>query len=137
MKHAMIFLFDTNVVVKMLYGKHISRVLRSFWNEDIVLVFHAEILEEYVRVLRRLKEFVDPERAEAFLVLLQERGIEVTTLGNSPKLPHADDEIFVRVANSAELAGTKVVLVTDNTKHFLGITKPKVWTFAECMKKLT
>jgi predicted nucleic acid-binding protein len=127
----MIYLLDTNAVIKMLYGKHLSYVLKSFYDRKINLVYHAKILKEYVEVAHRLKNQVPPERARAFFVLLQEYGFEIKTLGKSPMLTDRDDEIFVQTLNSAELRGEKVALVTDNQKDFKNAKGLPLMTFQE------
>jgi predicted nucleic acid-binding protein len=114
----MIYILDTNAVIKMLYGRHISHVLKAFYAQKIQLIYHDNILSEYVEVTSRLKNFVPSERAKAFLVLLQEYGFKVEKLGKSPKLTDPDDEIFIKVLNSPQLKERKVTLVTDNKKDF-------------------
>ena len=125
----MIYLLDTNAVIKMLYGKHISHVLKAFYAHKIQLIYHDDILGEYVEVAERLKAIVPPERATAFFVLLQEYGFEVTKLGKSPVLTDRDDEIFVKTLHSPELKGQKVTLVTDNQKDFKNAKGIKMITF--------
>jgi predicted nucleic acid-binding protein len=114
----MIYLLDTNAIIKMLYGKHVSHVLKSFYAQKIQLIYHKDILTEYVEVTHRLKDYVPTERATAFFVLLQEHGFEIKKLGKSVVLIDRDDEIFVKVLNSPQVRGQKLILVTDNQKDF-------------------
>jgi hypothetical protein len=127
----MIYLLDTNAVIKMLYGNHISYVLKVFYAQKIQLAYHSNILSEYVEVTDRLRECVPSDRAEAFFVLLQENGFEVTKLGISPKLHDRDDEIFVRVLNSTQTSDLEMILVTDNQKDFLNAKGIKMILFQE------
>ena len=114
----MIYLLDTNAVIKMLYGEHISHVLKCFYAKKIRLVYHEDILDEYIEVTQRLRNYIPLERSTAFFTLLQEYGLEIGQLGMSPVLKDRDDEIFVKVLNSPELKGQKITLVTDNKKDF-------------------
>jgi predicted nucleic acid-binding protein len=127
----MIFLLDANAVIKMLYGKHISRVLKAFYAQKVQLVYHEKILNEYVEVADRLKNCVSQEKATAFFILLQEYGFEITNLGRSPILTDRDDEIFVKTLNSPELKDQKITLVTDNQKDFRNAKDLKMITFKE------
>lgn len=82
------------------------------------MVYHTDILDEYIEVTQRLRGYIPIERSTAFFILLQEYGLEVIQLGTSPVLTDRDDEIFVKVLNSPELKGEKITLVTDNKKDF-------------------
>lgn len=127
----MIYLLDTNAVIKMLYGKHMSYALRAFYAQKIQIVYHNDILNEYLEVTHRLRSYVPPEKATAFFVLLQEYGLEVTNLGNSPILRDRNDEIFVKTLNSSTLKRQKTTLVTDNQKDFHNAKGITMITFQE------
>ena len=135
----MLYLLDTNAVIKMLYGKHVSYVLKAFYTQKIQLIYHDDILNEYVEVAHRLKDYVSPEKSTAFFVLLQEYGLEVMRLGKSPILTDHDDEIFVKILNSPEFKGQKIILVTDNQKHFKDVKEIRMInfkSFTEIIRKL-
>ena len=127
----MIYPLDTNAVIKMLYGRNISRVLKAFYAQKIQLIYHEKILEEYIEVAHRLKNYVPREKATAFFVLLQEYGFEVTKPGKSPVLTDRDDEIFVKTLDSPELKDQKITLVTDNQKDFKNAKGITMITFKE------
>lgn len=127
----MIYVFDTNAVIKMLYGKHMSHVMKAFYHRKITLAYHSKMLEEYVEVAERLSRMLPEDRMTAFFILLEEYGWEIIELGASPELPDPDDEIFIQVINSPELTGHQPMLVTDNQRDYVGVKSLKMCTFQE------
>ena len=132
----MIYLFDTNVVVRMLYGENVSRVFRSYYHKDFQLLWHEDVLAEYVEVTERLSESISAERAKNFFIMLLEYGLEIKKLGEKIPLKDHDDEIFLQVTNSPEILGYSPILVTDNISDFSPWHQyGRLWTYDEFMKK--
>jgi putative PIN family toxin of toxin-antitoxin system len=111
---------DTNVVV--------SAILKPDGLERASLVFaltaparlygSREILEEYVRVLRRPQLKLSDSRIVEVLHLLESRVLLVTPSRRIQVTPDPDDNIFLECAEEARAD----YLVTGNKRHF-----PRFW----------
>ena len=107
---------DTNVLVSGLLtpfgapGVIVSLVAGG----RLQLCYDARILAEYNDVLRRASFGFEDEDVATLLAQVRAQGELVVPVPLSVRLPHADDEPFLEVAEAAMVE----FLVTGNLRHF-------------------
>ena len=107
---------DTNVLVAGLLSPFgpCGEILRMVSSGEPALCFDARILSEYNEVLKRPRFRFEPDKVDALLDLIVNRGKAVATFPLPEPLPDPDDEPFLAVA----IAGRVACLVTGNRAHF-------------------
>jgi putative PIN family toxin of toxin-antitoxin system len=128
---------DTNVLVSALRNEDGSPalVVDLILAGAIDLIYSADILAEYREVVARPRLQLDPAIASELCDNLAALGEEVdpadfykgplSVLMPPPAhFPDPDDALFVAVA----LAGDADAIVTGNTKHFIKVVRPRVYS---------
>ncbi len=91
---------DTNVFVSSFFGGHPRAIVDLWARGEVVLCLSAPIVDEYVRVLRRLG--LQGERELEELLALFARGYHVLFTAKTPKLQvvagDPDDDKFIECA---------------------------------------
>ena len=109
---------DTNVLVSALLTSNLEaatvKVLEALQYKKITPLYNDEIINEYVKVLRRPKFKFSKEIVEFYVRAIKEKGIETSRITSNKYFPDPDDAVFYEVALSKEDA----YVVTGNTKHF-------------------
>jgi putative PIN family toxin of toxin-antitoxin system len=107
---------DTNVLVAGLLSPFgtCGEIVRMVSSGEPALCFDARILSEYDEVLKRPKFRFEPDKVDALLDFIVNRGKAVATSPLPEPLPDPDDEPFLAVA----IAGQVTCLVTGNKAHF-------------------
>jgi uncharacterized protein len=80
-----LIVLDTNVIVSALWNRNgnPAMILKMFFENEIVIFYDKEILNEYNRVLRRSKfKFLEPEIND-LLHFIETNGISVSDTENS------------------------------------------------------
>jgi uncharacterized protein len=115
---------DTNVLVAGLLSPFgpCGEILRMVSSGEPALCFDARILSEYNDVLKRPKFRFEPDKVDALLDFIVNRGKAVATYPLLEPLPDPDDEPFLAVA----IAGRVACLVTGNRAHFPARLRPGV-----------
>ena len=131
MKMTYYAVFDTNVLVSALMSRRADSptvaLLDYVLDGRIVLLYNAEILNEYDEVLHRSKFEFSAERIQAVIDLVR-TGLRLDPTESGETFPDADDRVFYEVALSKEGA----FMVTGNLRHFP--KTPIVVTPAEMIK---
>ncbi len=125
---------DTNIFVSSFITKNYlastRRVVNSFFEGRIKLLYNEEILEEYSKVLHRPKfHLADVDIAE-LIHFIRTHGIDSDRFPYDGDMSDEDDRVFYEVSLSMDDS----FLVTGNLKHFPHT--PKVVTAAEMMEIL-
>ena len=107
---------DTNVLVAGLLSPFgtCGEIVRMVSSGEPALCFDARILSEYDDVLKRPKFHFEPDKVDALLDFIVNRGKAVATSPLPEPLPDPDDEPFLAVA----IAGRVDCLVTGNRSHY-------------------
>jgi putative PIN family toxin of toxin-antitoxin system len=107
---------DTNVLVAGLLSPFgpCGEIVRMISSGEPALCFDARILFEYNEVLKRPKFRFEPDKVDALLDFIVNRGKAVATFPLPAPLPDLDDEPFL----AAAIAGRVACLVTGNRAHF-------------------
>lgn len=125
---------DTNVLVSALLSKSkestISRLLSYLWNDELVPLYNAEIIDEYNDVLSRGCFHFNNKLKDALVEGIKRHGIESNRIPFDEPMLDEDDRVFYEVTLSKDDA----YLVTGNLKHFP--KTPIVVTPAEMLKIL-
>ena len=125
---------DTNVLVSALLSKSkestISRLLSYLWNDELVPLYNAEIIDEYNDVLSRGCFHFNNKLKDALVEGIKRHGIESNRVPFDEPMLDEDDRVFYEVTLSKDDA----YLVTGNLKHFP--KTPIVVTPAEMLKIL-
>jgi putative PIN family toxin of toxin-antitoxin system len=106
---------DTNVLVSALWttSGNPSAIVNLILTNRIIPCFDQDILNEYRVVLSRPRLSFPPGQVDELLNELINRGLSVTVLPSTTKLPDESDRKFYDVANFC-----KAYLITGNTKHY-------------------
>ena len=112
----MTIVLDTNVLVSALLKpkSHPAYVLNAILNEKVTLLFDNRILEEYKRVLLRLRFGFSVEIVEPLLDYLESEGRFVMANYSGSLFEDDEDKKFYEVA----VTGKADYLVTGNIRHF-------------------
>ena len=109
---------DTNVLVSALLSKSkestISRLLSYLWNDELVPLYNAEIIDEYKEVLSRDHFHFNSKLMDALIDGIKRHGIESSRVPFDEPMLDEDDRVFYEVTLSKDDA----YLVTGNQKHF-------------------
>lgn len=109
---------DTNVLVSALLSKSkestISRLLSYLWNDELVPLYNAEIIDEYNDVLSRGCFHFNNKLKDALVEGIKRHGIESSRVPFDEPMLDEDDRVFYEVTLSKDDA----YLVTGNQKHF-------------------
>lgn len=126
---------DTNVLVSALITRNENsptvKILHLLTQNKIIPVYSAEIINEYITVLRREKFKLPDEIIVKVVNDIIENGFEIKNIAAvKEKLPDEKDVVFYAVTLSAR--DRETFLVTGNGKHFP--QKPYIVTPAELVK---
>lgn len=125
---------DTNVLVSALLSKSqestINRLLSYLWNNRLVPLYNAEIVNEYREVLSRDKFQLNNKLIDALIDSIKQHGIESNRATFNESMLDEDDRVFYEVT----LSKGDAYLITGNQKHFP--KTPIVVTPAEMLKIL-
>lgn len=107
---------DTNVLAAGLLSPFgpCGEIVRMLSSGEVTLALDARILTEYQEVLARPKFKFDQDKVAAILDLIEHRGVITAASPLIKPLPDSEDEPFLEVAVSAQVA----CLVTGNQVHF-------------------
>lgn len=109
---------DTNVLVSALLSKSkestISRLLSYLWNDELIPLYNAEIIDEYNDVLSRGCFHFNNKLKDALVEGIKRHGIESSRVPFDEPMLDEDDRVFYEVTLSKDDA----YLVTGNQKHF-------------------
>lgn len=115
-------LLDTNVLISALIktGKP-SELLDTVLAKNHALILSRPIIEEFSKVVAdpRIKRYVEPEEAAAFLRMLVARGVVVRVTSRARTLKSADDVIL----NTAYDGQADLIVTGD--KHLLELKQFK------------
>jgi putative PIN family toxin of toxin-antitoxin system len=119
---------DTNVLVAGLLSPFgpCGEIVRMVSSGEPALCFDARILSEYNDVLKRPKFRFEPDKVDALLDFIVNRGKAVATSPLPDPLPDPDDEPFLAVA----IAGRVAPLVMGNRAHFPASLRQGVTLFS-------
>ena len=106
---------DTNILVSALMSAlgNPASIFKMFLNREIVLVYSAEIMQEYENVLYRPRLHIDKEDADIVLEAIRQCGELITPQVSIEPLNDEDDRPFYDAAKSAN-----AFLVTGNMRHY-------------------
>ncbi|GHT00131.1 hypothetical protein AGMMS50276_25190 [Synergistales bacterium] len=110
-----VVVIDTNVIVSALKtrGGKPDKILCDFVAESLLLVYTAEILEEYIKVLYRPRLNIDSEDIDNIISVIELLGYLIDPEVSSIPFIDESDRKFYDAAKSAE-----AYLITGNIKHF-------------------
>lgn len=126
---------DTNVLVSALITRNENsptvKILHLLTQNKIIPVYSAEIINEYITVLRREKFKLPDEIIVKVVNDIIENGFEIKNIAAvKEKLPDEKDVVFYAVTLSAR--DREIFLVTGNGKYFP--EKPYIVTPAELVE---
>ena len=106
---------DTNVLVSALWSEQGNpyRVLEMFLNDEIMLYYNTEIIEEYSEVLHRDRLGFSDEKVLGLLLEITEKGVLVDAPNSSIPFVDEDDR---KNYDTAKASGA--IVVTGNKKHY-------------------
>lgn len=113
-------IIDTNVIVSALLTNNIDsstfKVLKLFFDNEIILYYSEQILDEYLEVLSREKFSFDKDLIENIKEAIEKFGIEITPENKDILLIDIKDKPFYELVMDEHIDDAK--LVTGNIKHF-------------------
>jgi putative PIN family toxin of toxin-antitoxin system len=111
---------DTNVIVSALLSSRGDAatvgVIEKFFAGEIILLYNADILDEYNDVLHRAKFRFPEDEVNDLLSAIERYGIRVDAASSGEILHDIKDLPFYEVA--LEKQGDNAYLITGNIKHF-------------------
>ena len=130
MKHKYYVIFDTNVIVSMLFNSDINsypmQLMNYIYDGIIIPVYSDEILDEYKEVLSRDKFPFTKKIVGDFINYIKRLGININPQKLDISFDDIDDLIFYEVLMTESKHDKS--LVTGNIKHFpkqVNIMTPK------------
>jgi putative PIN family toxin of toxin-antitoxin system len=121
-----IVVLDTNVLVSGLlraYGDA-GAIVRMVAEGTLQAAYDVRILSEYREVLARPKFGFDQRQVEYLLEAIRTGGRLISSRPLALRLPDAEDEPFLEIAQAAE-----AILITGDLKHF----PRRCWGHAEAL----
>ena len=113
-------IIDTNVIVSALLTNKTDsstfKVLKLFFDNEIVLYYSAQIMNEYIEVLSRKKFNFDENLIESIREAIEKFGIEITPENKDILMIDIKDKPFYELVMDEQIEDAK--LVTGNIKHF-------------------
>ena len=113
-------IIDTNVIVSALLTNNTDsstfKVLKLFFDNEIVLYYSEQIMNEYFEVLSREKFNFDESLIENIRKAIEEFGIEITPENKDVLMVDIKDKPFYELVMDEQIDDAK--LVTGNIKHF-------------------
>lgn len=113
-------IIDTNVIVSALLTNNTDsstfKVLKLFFDNEIVLYYSAQIMNEYFEVLSRKKFNFDENLIESIREAIEKFGIEITPENKDILMIDMKDKPFYELVMDDQIDDAK--LVTGNIKHF-------------------
>ena len=113
-------IIDTNVIVSALLTNNTDsstfKVLKLFFDNEIVLYYSDQIMNEYFEVLSREKFNFDESLIESIRKAIEEFGIEITPENKDVLMVDIKDKPFYELVMDEQIDDAK--LVTGNIKHF-------------------
>jgi putative PIN family toxin of toxin-antitoxin system len=113
-------IIDTNVIVSALLTNNTDsstfKVLKLFFDNEIVLYYSAQIMNEYFEVLSRKKFNFDENLIESIREAIEKFGIEITPENKDILMIDIKDKPFYELVMDEQIDDAK--LVTGNIKHF-------------------
>jgi len=106
---------DTNILASALItpSGNPASVYKLFLNGEIVLVYSAEIIQEYEDVLYRTRLRIPAEDADTILEAIRQCGELVAPSPSIGSMADEDDRVFYDAARTAG-----AYLITGNTRHY-------------------
>ena len=130
MKQKFYVIFDTNVIVSMLFSSDINsypmQLMNYIYDGIITPIYSEEILNEYKEVLSRNKFPFTKKMVGDFINYIKKLGINIEPQKLEIEFKDLDDLIFYEVLMYKDEREKK--LVTGNIKHFpkqINIMTPK------------
>ncbi len=125
-------ILDTNVFISgVFFGGQPGKILAAWRDGKVRLVLSAEILEEYIEVLRRLEKLYPPVEVKPVIELILAGSEIITVLPlEKPVCSDPDDDKFIACAMASKarvvVSGDKHLLVMDGI-YGLEILTPSVF----------
>ena len=113
-------IIDTNVIISALLTNNTDsstfKVLKLFFDNEIVLYYSEQIINEYFEVLSRKKFNFDENLIEIIREAIEKFGIEITPENKDILMIDIKDKPFYELVMDEQIDDAK--LVTGNIKHF-------------------
>ena len=113
-------IIDTNVIVSALLTKNTDsatfKVMKLFFNNEIVLYYSKQIMNEYLEVLSREKFKFNSDLIESIKAAIEKFGIEITPKNRDTLMIDVKDKPFYEIVIDEQIDAAK--LITGNIKHF-------------------
>ncbi len=113
-------IIDTNVIISALLTNNTDsstfKVLKLFFDNEIVLYYSEQIMNEYFEVLSRKKFNFDENLIESIREAIEKFGIEITPENKDVLMIDIKDKPFYELVMDEQIDDAK--LVTGNIKHF-------------------
>lgn len=128
---------DTNVIISALLTKYsdsaTKRVLDSFFENKITMVYNDKIISEYNEVMNRKKFNFKSQDINTIIDSFKCNGVFYKGIKTQERLPDPKDIVFYEVVLDARTE-FETYLVTGNLKHFP--VRPFVITPAQLIEVL-
>lgn len=113
-------IIDTNVIVSALLTKNTDsatfKVMKLFFDNEIVLYYSKQIMNEYLEVLSREKFKFNSDLIESIKAAIEKFGIEITPKNRDKLMIDVKDKPFYEIVMDEQIDAAK--LITGNIKHF-------------------
>ena len=113
-------IIDTNVIVSALLTKNTDsatfKVMKLFFDNEIVLYYSKQIMNEYLEVLSREKFKFNSDLIESIKAAIEKFGIEITPKNRDMLMIDVKDKPFYEIVMDEQIDAAK--LITGNIKHF-------------------
>lgn len=113
-------IIDTNVIVSALLTKNTDsatfKVMKLFFDNEIVLYYSKQIMNEYLEVLSREKFKFNSDFIESIKAAIEKFGIEITPKNRDTLMIDVKDKPFYEIVMDEQIDAAK--LITGNIKHF-------------------
>lgn len=113
-------IIDTNVIVSALLTKNTDsatfKVMKLFFDNEIVLYYSKQIMNEYLEVLSREKFKFNSDLIESIKAAIEKFGIEITPKNRETLMIDVKDKPFYEIVMDEQIDAAK--LITGNIKHF-------------------
>lgn len=113
-------IIDTNVIVSALLTKNTDsatfKVMKLFFDNEIVLYYSKQIMNEYLEVLSREKFKFNSDLIESIKAAIEKFGIEITPKNRDTLMIDVKDKPFYEIVMDEQIDAAK--LITGNIKHF-------------------
>lgn len=106
---------DTNVLISSIFSSHgaPARIMDMVSDKEIQLLYNAEILEEYIRVLAYERLKIDTLVQQGVIQKIVELGVMADSVESDISMPDESDRCFYDLAKT-----NSATLITYNDKHY-------------------